>query len=116
MENRKKEIVRIIKANAELPELSQQSQNIFEVLPALTFYISNQKTAQDLSGQIVQQETEVTIDIWANTSTEASEILRKLEATLRAEKWKLVFSADVPNPDKTIFHTTTRFEKVAGVI
>lgn len=114
MENRKKEIIKIIKSNASLPEITQQSQNIFNELPALTFYISNQRTTQDLTGQIVRQITEATIDIWADTSTEASEILTQLERTMREHRWILTFSADIPNPDQTIYHIATRFERIAG--
>lgn len=90
-------------------DVSQDSQNVFNVLPAVTFSLSNNVNNQDLSGNILSQDAEIKIDVWGNTSTETSATLSAVEAVMRSIGYNLAFTQDVPNPDKTIFHITTRF-------
>ena len=114
MINQKPEIYKTLKSLGY--PVAQQSDNVFNTLPALTYYISSDKVAVDLNADLTSQTTSVSIDIWANTSVEASRILGELELAMRKKHWRLANSLDLPNPDKTIYHTNATFERLIGVI
>lgn len=89
-------------------EVVQGSQTVFNDLPTITFNIGNNRPQLDLDGNILSQEVEVLIDIWADTSTAASSILVEVEEAMREAGYKLNYAADVPNVSD-IFHTATRY-------
>lgn len=90
-------------------DVSQESQNVFNQLPAITYSISNNVTNLSLGNEILSQDAEIKVDIWGSSSVEASATLAQTEAVLRAIGWRLSYQQDVPNPDKEIYHVTTRF-------
>lgn len=89
--------------------VSQEGQNIFNDLPALTFRVDENSPIYGLKGQIEAQEIIVTVDIWADDSVEASRLISQVENAMRKSGYYLEFSSDVPNPDASIFHITNRF-------
>ena len=89
--------------------VSQSSDNVFNELPAITFSIGGNQPSYGLDVEILDQNIVVVIDIWAEDSVTNSEILGKVEALMRQNSYRLEFSADVPNTDKKLFHTNTRF-------
>lgn len=89
----------------------QNSQNIFNELPVITFEILDNNVFLFLDNSISYQEITVKIDIWSESSVEASEILSKVEEEMRANGYRLIFSGDIPNIDKSIFHISTKFIK-----
>jgi len=90
--------------------VSQASQNVFNELPAITFYVANNKVNLDLDKDINNQDIAIVIDFWSRESSQASNMLKEVEELMRGEGYKLTFSADVPNPDSNLFHITSRFE------
>lgn len=89
--------------------VSLSGQNIFKKLPALTFRIDDNSPQYGLKGEIFAQEIIATVDIWANSSKEASKLLSEIEKKMREIGYYLEFSSDVPNPDSSIFHINNRF-------
>ena len=90
----------------------QEYDNEFNTLPVLTFYAADNSVNLDLDNEITHQEISIVIDIWADDSTTASRILSETEALLRSKKYRLEFSADVPNPDESLHHINTRFSTI----
>lgn len=91
--------------------VAQTSQNIFNEFPNITFEILDNNVFLFLDNSIAYQEMSVKIDIWSESSVEASKILSQVEEIMRKDGYKLGFSGDVPNMDKSIFHISTRFTK-----
>ena len=89
----------------------QSSQNIFNELPVITFEILDNNISLFLDNSISYQDITVKIDIWSKSSTEASKILSEVEEIMRENHYRLTFSGDIPNVDKSIFHISTKFTK-----
>ena len=105
----KKDILNIL---STLPyTISQSSEAVFNELPAITFRVGDNSVNLDLDNEIVYQDIVIIIDIWAEESLKASNMLSEIEALMRQNGYKLNFSADVPNVDKNIYHISTRFVK-----
>jgi len=108
----KQDIYNILKT---LPySVSQVSNNIFNEFPAITFQCENNNTELFLNNEIAYQDILIIIDIWAEDSVTCSRILKEVENLMRKNKYKLTFSSDIPNPDDTIYHITTRFITKVG--
>lgn len=90
--------------------VTQTQQTIFNTLPTIVFRVSDNSIETDLNNEIAYQNIEVIIDIWADTSVEASRVLSEVEEILRNQLWKMTYSADVPNTGD-IFHIVSRFSK-----
>lgn len=103
----KKDIYKMLKKCCD--NVYQTSQNIFNKFPTITFEILNNSISLFLDNTISSQEISVQVDIWADTSEEASNLLSLVEEEMRKGLYLLEFSADVPNGD--FFHITTRFKK-----
>jgi hypothetical protein len=93
--------------------VTQATQNVFNELPVVTFQVSTNKIRLYLNNDIMTQDIEITIDIWADDSVTASNILSDVEKTMRYIGYKMTYSADVPNIDK-IFHIVSRFQTIGG--
>lgn len=89
----------------------QTSQKIFSDLPCLTFEILDNNISLFLDNTISKQDIIVKIDIWSESSTETSRILSEVEEKMRLNYYKMTFSGDIPNVDKTLFHVSTKFIK-----
>lgn len=92
--------------------VTQTSQYIFNDLPAITFEILDNNVSLFLDNTISKQDISVKIDIWSESSVEASKMLSKVEEKMRMNYYRLTFSGDIPNVDKQIFHISTRFKKI----
>lgn len=90
-------------------DVSQGDQNVFNELPAVTFNLSNNFNNHALDGALLSQNAELKVDIWGNTSTEASGVLESVVAALLPLGYILSYTQDVPNPADSIIHVTTRF-------
>lgn len=88
----------------------QENQNVFNKLPAITFKVTNNYVDLFLDNTISHQNIEVQIDIWAESSVEASSLLSRVEEKMRNDLYHMNYSADVPNTGN-IFHIVSRFNK-----
>ena len=93
--------------------VSQTQPTVFNNLPFINFEVINNNIDLFLDNTIKSQYIEVKIDIWGNSSVEASNLLSQVEELMREDLYLLTYSADIPNPSG-IFHITTRFSKNIG--
>jgi len=91
--------------------VSQNQPPVFNELPALIFKVNDNSPNLDLDNNILSQDLEVQIDIWAEDSVTASTVLSQVEETMRSNLYKMSFSNDVPNIGN-LYHIVTRFTKV----
>lgn len=90
--------------------VSQTQPPIFNELPAIVFSVGNNAVSTDLDGDISSQDIEIQIDIWAEESVKASEILSQVEEIMRSNLYIMSFSNDVPNVSN-LYHIVSRFSK-----
>lgn len=90
--------------------VSQTQPTTFNELPFINFEVTNNRADLFLNNTIASQSIEVKVDIWANSSVEASNLLSQVEEVMRNDLYQLTFSADIPNTGN-IFHISTRFSK-----
>lgn len=90
--------------------VSQTQPDLFNELPAIIFNVNNNSVNLNLDNEIVSQELEIIIDIWADNSTQASAVLSEVEKQMRSQLYMMIYSADVPN-DGNIHHIYCRFLK-----
>jgi hypothetical protein len=108
----KKDIYKLLNT---LPyDVAQNDQNVFNELPAITFYVIDNTVNLDLNNEITYQNIIVNIDIWTSDSTTGSKILTEVEKLMRSNYYRLQFSGDVPNTDKSVFHINSKFIKQVG--
>lgn len=88
----------------------QGAQTVFADTPAVTFRLDNNAVNLDLDKNIASQDIAVAVDIWADDSPTASNLLSEVEAKMRELNYRLSFSADVPAPEGALYHIATRFE------
>jgi hypothetical protein len=88
--------------------VAQSQPTEFNELPFINFSITQNDVELDLDNEINSQNIEVQIDIWAEDSVSASELLRQVEEKMREELYLMTYSADVPNVGN-IYHIVTRF-------
>lgn len=91
--------------------VSQTQPPTFNDLPAIIFSVGNNSTNLDLDNNILSQDLEVIIDIWADESVEASKVLSQVEEIMRQNNYKMSFSNDVPNSGN-LYHIYCRFTKL----
>ena len=93
--------------------VSQTQPTTFNKLPFINFEIINNNIDLFLDNTIKSQYIEAKIDIWANSSVEASNLLSQVEEVMREDLYLMTYSADIPNTSD-IYHITTRFSKNIG--
>lgn len=91
--------------------VSQTQPATFNDLPAIIFSVGNNALEYDLDNNIVSQELEIIVDIWAEDSVTASKVLSQVEEIMRLNLYKMSFSNDVPN-NGNLFHIVNRFTKI----
>ena len=91
--------------------VSQTQPATFNDLPAIIFSIGNNSINTDLDNNILSQNIEVQIDIWAEDSVTASEVLSQVEEIMRSNLYNMSYSNDVPNIGN-LYHIVSRFTKV----
>ena len=91
--------------------ISQTQPSQFNELPAIIFKVGNNSVNTDLDNNILSQDLEVQIDVWAEDSVTASNVLSQVEETMRNNLYKMSFSNDVPNIGN-LYHIVSRFTKV----
>lgn len=90
----------------------QGAQEVFTKTPAITFLVSDNSIELDLNNEISSQELTIVLDIWTESSIEASELLQKTERIMRELGYRLSYSADIPRPEGALHHINCRFEAV----
>ena len=90
--------------------VSQTQPPTFNELPALIFRVNDNSINTDLDNNILSQEIDVQIDIWAEDSVTASNVLSQVEETMRSNLYIMSYSNDVPNIGN-LYHIVTRFTK-----
>ena len=96
----------------ELPyHVSQTQPAIFTDLPAVIFCVGNNSVSTDLDNNIISQDIEIQIDIWAEDSVTASTVLSQVEEKMRSNLYIMSFSNDVPNVSN-LYHIVSRFAKL----
>lgn len=105
----KTDIYNILKT---LPYLvSQKKPNVFKELPAITFFVLNNAIGKiDHDKNILWQDLAIQIDIWADDSISASNILKEVTELMLNNDYILTFSNDMD--EKDLYHIATRFEKI----
>ncbi len=95
--------------------LTQGSQAVFNELPAVTFSVAGNSVNVDMDNEITNQNINVDVHIWANSSVEASGILAQVEAKMRSIYYNLTSEVDVPNPDTSLFHIACGFAATKAI-
>ena len=91
--------------------VSQTQPATFNELPAIIFKVGNNSINTDLDNNILSQDLEIQVDIWAEDSVTASEVLSQVEETMRSNLYNMSFSNDVPNVGN-LYHIVSRFTKL----
>lgn len=79
--------------------VAQSNADIENTLPAVVFKVSDNAPDYNLDSGIDSQDVEITVDIFAKTSTGASTLLASTESKMRNAGYLLVFTKDVPDPE-----------------
>lgn len=91
--------------------VSQTQPATFNDLPAIIYSVGNNALEYDLDNNIISQELEIIVDVWAEDSVTASKVLSQVEEIMRLNLYKMSFSNDVPNSGN-LFHIVNRFTKI----
>ena len=91
--------------------VSQTQPPTFNELPAIIFSVGSNSIITDLDNNILSQDLEIVIDIWAEDSVTASNVLSQVEEKMRLNLYNMSFSNDVPNIGN-LYHIATRFTKI----
>lgn len=91
--------------------VSQTQPATFNELPAIIFRVGNNSVNTDLDNNILSQDLEIQIDIWAEDSVTASTVLSQVEETMRSNLYTMSYSNDVPNIGN-LYHIVSRFTKI----
>ena len=91
--------------------VSQTQPHIFNDLPGIIFRVNNNIVNVDLDNNILSQDLDIQIDIWAEDSVTASKVLSEVEVIMRQNLYKMSYSNDVPNTGN-LFHIVNRFTKI----
>lgn len=92
--------------------VSQTQPSTFNELPAVIFNVGNNTVDVDLDNNIISQTIEIIIDIWAEDSVTASNVLSQVEEIMRKNQYTMTSSNDVPNTGN-LFHINSRFTTIA---
>jgi len=92
--------------------VSQTQPTTFNDLPAIIFRVGDNSINVDLDNTIISQDIEIIIDIWAEDSVTASQVLSQVEEVMRQNNYIMSFSNDVPNTGN-LFHINNRFTTIA---
>ena len=92
--------------------VSQTQPPTFDELPAIIFRVGDNSVNLDLDNTIISQDIEIIIDIWAEDSVTASNVLSQVEEVMRQIGYKMSYSSDVPNIGN-LFHINNRFTTIA---
>jgi len=92
--------------------VSQTQPTEFTDLPAIIFRVGDNSINTDLDNNIISQDIEIIIDIWAEDSVTASQVLSQVEEVMRLNYYNMSFSSDVPNVGN-LFHINSRFTTIA---
>jgi len=91
--------------------VSQTQPARFNKLPAIIFKVGNNSVNLDLDNNILSQDLEIIIDIWAEDSVTASNVLSQVEEIMRKNQYQMSYSNDVPN-NGNLYHILSRFTKI----
>jgi hypothetical protein len=91
--------------------VSQTQPATFNDLPAIIFSVGNNALDYDLDNNIISQDLEIVVDIWAEDSLTASKVLSQVEEIMRKNLYKMSYSNDVPN-NGNLYHILNRFTKI----
>lgn len=91
--------------------VSQTQPATFNELPAIIFSVGNNALDYDLDNNIISQDLEIVINIWAEDSVKASKVLSQVEEIMRKNLYKMSYSNDVPN-NGNLYHILSRFTKI----
>ena len=105
----KEEVYKIL---SELPYwVSQRQPDKFKELPSIIFKCANNTVNPDLDNEILSQDLIIIIDIYAETSSDATKILEEVESKMRENYYRMTFSSDEVPSNRGISRINTRFEK-----
>lgn len=91
--------------------VSQTQPATFNDLPAIIFSVGNNALDYDLDNNLISQDLEIVVDIWAEDSVTASKVLSQVEEIMRKNLYKMSYSNDVPN-NGNLYHIVNRFTKI----
>lgn len=91
--------------------VAQVKPNVFTDLPAIIFRVGDNSINLDLDNNILSQNLEIIVDIWAEDSATASKVLSEVQNVMRINLYNMSFSGDVPN-NGNLYHISNRFSKL----
>lgn len=91
---------------------SQNSQAIFNDVPAITFYVGDNSPSYTLDNEIGVSNVQMIVDVWADDSVTASSVVEEVESAMREIGYLLSYSADVPTPEGALYHVNLRFDAI----
>lgn len=91
--------------------VSQTQPSTFNELPAIIFNVGNNSIDVDLDNNIISQDLEIIVDIWAEDSVTASKVLSQVEEKMRLNLYNMSYSNDIPNSGN-LYHIYCRFTKL----
>ena len=106
----KSDVYNILKSINSNYYVSQTQPATFNELPAIIFSVGNNSINTDLNNTILSQDIEIIIDIWAEDSITASNVLSQVEEAMRLNLYNMSYSNDVPNIGN-LYHIYSRFTK-----
>lgn len=106
----KSNVYNILKSINNTYYVSQTQPPTFNELPAIIFKVGNNSIDTDLDNNILSQEIEIVIDIWAEDSLTASNVLSQVEEQMRLDLYNMSYSSDIPNVGN-LHHINCRFTK-----
>lgn len=92
--------------------VAQYQPPTFNTLPAIIFRVGSNTINTDLDNTIASQDIEIILDIYANDSITASNVLSEVENTLRNMEYRMTYSSDIPNIGN-LHHINARFYTIA---
>ncbi len=90
--------------------VSQTQPATFNELPAIIFSVGDNSIDTDLDNNILSQDLEIVVDVWAEDSVTASKVLLEVEEVMRGDLYQMTYSSDVPNAGN-LYHILSRFNK-----
>lgn len=107
-----KSTVYSILSNIDFDDLAVQvtlgRPDVITVFPSITFTVSNNVPRYSLEVDILAQDIEIYVDIWAKKSTEAGSILKSVEMAMRNSGYLMTDCRDLDD-ETGIFHISTIF-------
>lgn len=83
----------------------------FTELPAVSYYTLSERGDFAADNKRADKKSTVQLDFWGTYPKQCADFAAQAYTVLTNDGWYHEYEADVPNPDKTIYHRTARYSK-----